>query len=243
MIARPLITGASRGIGRAFVDEFLAAGAETIYAAVRNEAAKAALAAVDPRISPLILDITKPDQVAAAAATATDITVLVNNAGVEMQSGLLSAPDMTAARLEMEVNYFGPLAMARAFAPVLKQRGGAMVNILSISALVNVPRVGSYSASKAAARSMTQGLRAELQPEGVRVIAVYPAGYDTDMASYVKDTASLFPPRMLTSAVLKSLRNGGPDDLYPDPASAHIERLSREDPDGLVAMFAAVREA
>jgi NAD(P)-dependent dehydrogenase (short-subunit alcohol dehydrogenase family) len=237
LIKRPLITGASRGIGRAFVDEFLAAGAEKIYAAVRSEKARAELASVDARIVPVIVDVTKPEQVQAAAAAAPDITVLVNNAGVETHSGLLSAPSMDNARHEMEVNYFGPLAMARAFVPALLRTRGAIVSILSIGALINIPAVGTYSASKAAARSMTQGLRTDLGPQGIRVIAAYPSGYDTDMSAYVTQKEALFPPRMLTGAVLAALTSGAPDEIFPDPFSQMVSTMVRDEPEKLVAML------
>jgi NAD(P)-dependent dehydrogenase (short-subunit alcohol dehydrogenase family) len=237
---RPLVTGASRGIGRAFVDEFLAAGCEKIYAGVRDAAAAERLRALDPRIIPVELDTTLPEHVAAVATACTDVTLLVNNAGVEMQSAFLGAQDMRAARHEMDVNYFGTLAMTRAFAPTIVRARGAIVNILSISALVTIPHVGSYSASKQAARALTQGIRAELKAQGVRVLAVYPTGYDTDMAAAsVKDRSVLFPPRLLTGKVLKALQDGGDDEIYPDPNAEYLGRLAREDPDQLAALFAA----
>jgi len=122
-----LITGANRGICRAFVEGFAAAGAGKIYAAARDPAT-----IDDPRVEPVRLDITDDAQVAAASALCGDVSVLVNNAGVLTSSPLLQAASMTAARLEMETNYFGMLAMCRAFAPVLRrQGGGALVNILS----------------------------------------------------------------------------------------------------------------
>jgi len=223
---RPLVTGSSRGIGRAFVDAFLQAGVPRVYAGVRNEDAAAAVAAIDPRVHPVIVDTTRPEQVEQAARDADDITVLINNAGVLHYASFLNAPDLDQARHEMEVNYFGPLAMARAFAPALTRSQGAIVNILSIAALAYMPLVGTYNASKAAARSMTHGLRAELAEAGVAVMAVYAGGYDTEMHLESTDKALLNPPSVLTGAVLDALAKGGVDELFPDAAARGIgERL------------------
>jgi NAD(P)-dependent dehydrogenase (short-subunit alcohol dehydrogenase family) len=235
---RPLITGAGRGLGRAFVEEFLDAGVPVIYAGCRSQAHRAELAALDTRVHPVLLDTTVAERVQAAVAEAADMTVLVNNAGVERNIGLLEAATLDDARAEMEANYFGPLAMVRAFAPRLAAVRGAIVNVLSVASLTNVPDLGSYSASKAAAHSMTQGIRANLGPLGVRIIAVYPGVYDTDMAWHVSDPSHLNPPRLLTGTVRAALFEGGPDDLFPDALSQTVGRMSRQDPDGLVAMFA-----
>jgi len=216
---RPLVTGSSRGIGRAFVDAFLDAGVPKLYAGVRNAEAAAAVAAIDPRVHPVVVDTTRPEQVEQAAREAGDVNVLVNNAGVLHYAGFLSAPDLDQARHEMEVNYFGPLAMARAFAPALIRSKGTIVNILSIAALTYMPLVGSYNASKAAARSMTQGLRVDFAGEGVAVMAVYAGGYDTGMHLETTDKTQLNPPSVLTEAVLDALAKGGVDELFPDAAA------------------------
>jgi len=233
---RPLITGAGRGIGRTFVTEFLEAGAPRIYAAARSEAACVALAAVDPRVTPVRLDTRYDGQIEAAVQAARDVTVLVNNAGVERTTTFLGAPSMEDARAEMETNYFGAFAMCRAFAPRLIETRGAIVNILSIAAVVTVPHLGSYSASKAAARALTHGLRAELGPMGVRVIAVYAGPYETDMAWHVPeaDAGMKHRPRMLTSAVRASLAEGEPDEVYPDPIAQAVHQAAQHDMDALI---------
>ncbi|WP_084421640.1 SDR family NAD(P)-dependent oxidoreductase [Henriciella litoralis] len=222
--SRPLITGASRGIGRAFVDAFLEAGAEKIYASVRNDAAAEKLRSVDPRVEPILIDTTDPKTIRAAVSHAPDIDILVNNAGVLYYASFLSSPDLQQARSELEVNYFGTLEMIRAFSPGLIDRGGAIVNILSIAALTYMPLVGTYNASKAAARFMTEGVRHELAPKGVRVLAVYAGGYDTDMHLPETDRALLSPPSLLTGAVLKALADGE-DDVFPDPAAQSLRSL------------------
>jgi NAD(P)-dependent dehydrogenase (short-subunit alcohol dehydrogenase family) len=228
----PLITGANRGIGRALVDALLAAGAPRLYAAARTPAPSA-----DPRVVPLALDVTDPAAIAAAARTAGDVNLLVNNAGISGGDRLIAARDPDTAEREMRVNYFGPLGMARAFAPVLgRNGGGAIVNVLSILARVNMPRVGSYSASKAAALSLTQGVRAELAGQGTRVIAVMPGFVDTDMASGVPGPK--LSPAAVADAVLEALR-GDVDDVYPGPA-AGIAAALQADPRAVERQFAAM---
>ena len=133
---------------------------------------------------PIKLDITRADEVAAAASRCTDVNVLINNAGVARFKPALGAPAMDDARLEMETNYFGTLAMCRAFAPVLKTNGGgALVNMLSVVSFMNVPMQGSYSASKAAEWSLTKAVRFELRAQGTLVIGVYAGYIDTDMTT------------------------------------------------------------
>ncbi len=198
-----LVTGANRGIGQAFLEALRNAGVKQVYAAARDAASLAEIVTGDSgRTVPLKLDVTEPKQVRAAAELAKDVTLLVNNAGVAFFRGFISADDIEGARLEMEVNYFGTLAMSRAFAPVLKRNGGgAIINIASIAAHVNFPILGPYSASKAAVHSLTQGLRAELSNQGTQVIGVYPGPVDTDMA---KDfDAPKVPPAQIAEAALK----------------------------------------
>src|SRR4051812_30017505 len=159
-----LVTGANRGIGAAFVAELLKRGASKVYVAARDTTALSSLVASgDKRLVPLPLDVTDPDQVAAAASVAKDVTLLINNAGVAGFDGAISASSTDAARREMDVNYFGTMDMARAFAPVLGANGGGgMVNMLSMLSLVTLPVAATYSASKAAALSLTRSVRAEL---------------------------------------------------------------------------------
>jgi NAD(P)-dependent dehydrogenase (short-subunit alcohol dehydrogenase family) len=210
-----IVTGANRGIGRAFVERLLARGAARIYAGTRDPATHDELAACDPaRVIPLTLDVSDPAAVARAAAQASDVTLLVNNAGVMSLGGFLAAASLEEARAEMETNYFGALAMIRAFAPILAGNGGgAVVNLLSIAAHVSIPSVASYSASKAAAWSMTQAVRAELAAQKTHVVGVFPGPVDTDMA--VSLPGEKVSPADVVDRVLDAVRDEI-EDVYPD---------------------------
>ncbi len=222
------VSGANRGIGKAFVEELLKAGVAKIYAAARNPEQLSDLLATDPeRIVPVTLDISNPQMVRAAAEN-SDVTILINNAGIAAFAGFIAAEDSDAARGEMETNYFGTLDMTRAFAPVLAANGGgAIVNLASIASHINFPVLGSYSASKAAVHSMTQGVRAELAAQGTLVIGVYPGPVDTDMAeNFPMDKT---PPNTVAKIVLEAVE-AGEEDVYPDPTSLELHAGLLGDP-------------
>jgi NAD(P)-dependent dehydrogenase (short-subunit alcohol dehydrogenase family) len=178
-----MVTGTSRGMGREYVRQLAAAGARKIYATARDAAKIADLVNLDRRrIETISLDITRGDQVEAVARRCRDVTLLVNNAGVNRSRPVGDVNAMANARAEIETNYYGTLRMCLAFAPILKVNGGGMiVNMLTLMARVNLPAIGTYCCSKAAEWSMTQALRAELGPQGTRVVGVYPGSVDTDM--------------------------------------------------------------
>lgn len=226
-----LVTGANGGIGSVFVRDLVARGAAKVYAAARDPGL---LPAFDGPVVPLALDITDPAAVAAAAGQAGDVTLLINNAGVNHNTSYFRAPDLVIAREEMEVNYFGTLSMARAFAPVLAANGGgAMVNMLSILSRVSLPLMGSLCASKAAALSLTQALRAELKGQGTRVIGVMPGTIDTRM------TADFPPPKTspedAVREILDDVETGGKDDLYPGDFAKDIAAGLASDPKAVEA--------
>ena len=176
-----LVTGANRGLGRAYARELVKRGAAKVYGAARDPAA-----VTEPGVTPMALDVTDAERVAQVAAQCADATLLVNNAGVMKASTFMDAPNLDAARLEMETNYFGTLSMCRAFAPVLAANGGgAIVNMLSITSFYTNPFNASYGASKAAAWSLTNGVRLELHHQGTLVVAVHAGFIDTDMAALV----------------------------------------------------------
>jgi NAD(P)-dependent dehydrogenase (short-subunit alcohol dehydrogenase family) len=176
-----LVTGAGRGLGRELARELLKRGTRTVYGAARDPAS-----VTDPEIVPVGLDITDPGAVARVAQECSDVTLLVNNAGVMTSSPVIAAPSLEGARLEIETNYLGTLRMCRAFAPVLAAAGGgALVNILSIVSFFTNPMNGTYGASKAAEWAMTNGVRIELARQGTLVVAVHSGFIDTDMAAGV----------------------------------------------------------
>jgi len=176
-----LVTGANRGLGQAYARELVKRGAAKVYGAARNPAA-----VTEPGVTPIALDITDPARVAQVAQQCADVSLLVNNAGVMKASTFISAPNLDAARLEMETNYFGTLGMCRAFAPVLAANGGgAIVNMLSVTSFYTNPFNASYGASKAAGWSLTNGVRLELHHQGTLVVAVHAGFIDTDMAALV----------------------------------------------------------
>ena len=231
-----LVTGANRGIGAAFVQGLLDAGARRVYAAARNPQTLATLAQRDSRVIPIALDITDDRSVQEAAAQLIDIDLLVNNAGVALGARLIGAADLSAARQEMEVNYFGLLRMCRAFAPILAANGGGtLINVLSILARVASPAAGSYSASKASALSLTQTVRAELQAQGTRVIGVLPGYVDTAMATRV--TAPKIQPSDVVRATLGALQTDQ-DEVYPGEAATQIAALLLQNPKAVERQFA-----
>jgi NAD(P)-dependent dehydrogenase (short-subunit alcohol dehydrogenase family) len=176
-----LVTGANRGLGRAYARELVRRGAASVYGAARQPAQ-----VTEPGVTPVALDITDPERVARVAAECGDVSLLVNNAGVMKASTFIGAPDLAAAQAEMETNYFGTLRMCRAFAPVLAAHGGgAIVNMLSVTSFFTNPFNASYGASKAAEWSLTNGIRLELHHQGTLVVAVHAGFIDTDMAALV----------------------------------------------------------
>ncbi|KAB8139703.1 SDR family NAD(P)-dependent oxidoreductase [Chloroflexia bacterium SDU3-3] len=231
-----LVTGANRGIGAAYVQALLAAGAAKVYAAARNPQALAELAAQDARVVPVALDVASDESVQAAAQALGDVTLLINNAGVGHNADILAAADLSAARSELEVNYFGVLRMARAFAPTLaKNGGGALVNVLSILSLVAAPGMASYSASKAAAFSLTQSIRAKLRAQGTLVVGVMPGFVDTDMIRSIQ--AAKIAPADVAEATLQAIRSGE-EDVFPGEQAAGVAQWLRQDPKAVERSFA-----
>lgn len=172
-----LITGANRGIGLAFARELLARGARKVYAAARDPATVTL-----PGVQALRLDVTKPEDVAAAAQQATDVTLVINNAGIAQPGGFLASDSEAVTRRIFETNIFGMLNVSKAFAPVLKANGGgALLNVLSVASWVNGGELAAYSASKSAAWSLTNALRHELAAQHTQVLGLHMAYVDTDL--------------------------------------------------------------
>jgi len=237
-----LVTGGNRGIGEAFVRELLAAGASKVYVGSRDPAAAAHLVAVDPaRCVALELDVTDHAEVLAAARDCGDVNLVVNNAGLFLNQTLLGAPDLAAARAEMEVNYFGTLAMCRAFAPVLARNGGgAIVNVLSAAALASIPNMGGYSPSKVAARFLTAAVRAELAAQGTQVTALIVGSVDTRMAAHVEGAKE--QPADIARAGLRAVARNI-DELDTDRMAVEVRAALQLDPKGLEKRMAKLLHA
>jgi len=206
-----LITGASRGIGRALVNEALARGASRVYAGTRVP-----LHHLDERVTAVRLDVTNTAQIQAAVAQAQSLDVLINNAGVAIYDDLRG---FDVIEQHMAVNLIGALKMTHAFLPLLKRSRGAVVNNLSLAALAALPILPAYSISKAAAFSATQSLRALLTGEGVTVHAVLLGPIDTDMSR------GLEIPKASAETAARGIFDGLQRDeqaIFPDPVSESV---------------------
>ena len=232
-----LVTGANRGIGRAFVNTLLAMGAKKVYAAARDVKGVEDLVKANPgKVEAIPLDVTDDAQIAAAGSRCRDVTLLVNNAGINRKKGLIAASDLEDARMEMRTNYFGPLLMSRTFAPVLKANGGgAIVSMLSILSRVSLPAMGSLCASKAAALSSCQGVRAELAKQGTLVVGVMPGAVDTDMARDFPGPKD--DPADVARAALEAVEQGT-EDVYPGGMAQGISAGLAKDPKAVEKDFA-----
>jgi len=211
-----LVTGANRGIGQALVTEALSRGAKRVYAGTRQT-----LAHPDGRVTPLTLDVTDAAQIQAAAESIESLDVLINNAGIALFDDL---SDRAVLEQHLAVNLFGPYGVIQAFLPLLTRSRGAIVNVLSLSALATVPLTPAYAISKAAAFSLSQSLRALLAARGVTVHAVLPGPVDTDMIrGWDIPKAS---PESVARAIFDGVENGE-DEIFPDPMSAAMAQSWR----------------
>jgi NAD(P)-dependent dehydrogenase (short-subunit alcohol dehydrogenase family) len=204
-----VVTGANRGFGRHLAAQLIERGAK-VYAAARDASA------VDvPGAVPLRIDVTDPASIAAAAAVATDVTLLVNNAGVSAGQSILDG-DLAGIRLDMDTNYYGPLLLTRAFAPIIEANGGgAVLNVLSALSWFHPGQFGSYSAAKAAAWALTGATRDLLAPNGITVTGLHVAFMDTDMAAGVPDDQKT-DPAVVARLTLDAVARGDAEVLGDD---------------------------
>jgi short-subunit dehydrogenase len=228
-----LITGASRGLGRALAFACAAAGTKEVFAGARKQSdidrLKQDATDIGAVITPIRLDVTNDRDVEATKQLGT-IDVLINNAGVAGYGNPVSM-NLDHALQEMEVNYFGALRMSRALAPQMIERGrGMIVNVATAFARVNLPLVGTYCASKAALLSLGQALRAYLSDNGVHVMTVMPTTIDTDMSKGAD------VPKMTTefvaNEILRHIRENSIDPPIGAEAEGVLESL-RIDPAAL----------
>lgn len=220
--ATVLITGANRGIGLAFARAALARGARKVYAAARKPSSVTL-----PGVEAIQLDVTQPDAVAAAAQRCSDVTLLINNAGIAAIGDFLAPDAVELSRAHLETNFFGPMRMAQAFAPVLARHGGgAIINVLSAASWISVPPLGTYSASKAAAWSLTNSLRRELRDQHTQVLGMHMGYVDTDMTNgFEVDKAS---PDEVVRRTLDALEAGAEEALADELARQVKQGLSAE---------------
>jgi NAD(P)-dependent dehydrogenase (short-subunit alcohol dehydrogenase family) len=225
-----LVTGANRGLGKAYTDALLAAGAGKVYAGTRHPPS-----ITDPRVVPLKLDVTQPEDVNAAAETCADVNLIVNNAGIMLAKPMLGPDSEAALRAEMEVNVFGVLHVVQAFAPVLaKNGGGAIANMLSVVSWFVYPYNATYCASKHAALALTDAVRIQLKAQGTQVVAVYAGYIDTDMAASV-DSPKV-SPQQVAERTLAGIRDGR-DHVLADERSEQVWQAVKTDPAALHAQM------
>jgi NAD(P)-dependent dehydrogenase (short-subunit alcohol dehydrogenase family) len=231
-----LVTGANRGIGRALTEALLTRGVRKVYATARDPEALRALR--DERLVPLRLDVTDADQIRAAGDAASDVALVFSNAGVALPGGIADSAVLDRARREMEVNYFGPLQLLHRLAPTLASNGGGAVVIIgSTAGLTSLPIIPTYSASKAALHSLTQGARVLLGAQGTSVFGVYPGPVDTDMTrGFEMPKAS---PRDVAFAILDGIE-AGQEDIFPDPFAVDFGRQFASSPKASERQMAAM---
>ncbi|SEC66577.1 Short-chain dehydrogenase [Streptomyces sp. 3213] len=202
-----LVTGGSRGIGRALVEALYERGAKKVYATARDPKT-----VTHPDAVPLALEVSDPASVAAAAEQAQDVTILINNAGAAVSANFLDSP-VEDIRREFETNFYGPLLVTRAFVPIIERNGGGhILNFHSVLSWVGI--AGSYSASKAAFWSQTNSLRLDLKPRGIEVTGLHVGYVDTDMAAHVDAPKST--PESVAAQALDGIEAGAFEVLADD---------------------------
>ena len=206
-----LVTGANRGIGKAFTDALLNRGAAKVYAGVRD---LATVSDTDPRRVPVQLDVTDADRIAALAQELPDVELVINNAGIARPATPLSA-QLDAARAELEVNYHSLIATTQAFAPVLATNGGgAIVNVLSVGSWIGSPTLSTYTASKSAAWNFTNAARVELKHQGTHVVGVHVGFVDTDLTAGLD--VDKIAPTAVAAAALDAVQASEPEAIVDD---------------------------
>lgn len=212
-----LVTGANRGIGKSIVDSFIEHGAAKVYAGVRAlEKANPLVNEYGSKIVPIRIDYNDPQSFAKAANEANDTEVVVSNAGILKPTKVLDDAVIENFEEELEVNVYGLLRMAKAFAPILKANGGGVfVQLNSVASLKNFSDFATYCASKAAAYSFTQALRDSLKEQGTHVLSVHPGPIATDMAHQAGMDEMGDPASIVSDGIIEALKSRD-FHLFPD---------------------------
>lgn len=232
------VSGANRGLGRAFVLGLLAAGARRVYAGARDPASVETL---DDRVIPVCLDVTDPIQITAATRSCSDVDLLVNNAGILLNRSMLAADAGDALVREWAVNVVGLRAMIAAFAPILHaNHGGAIINMLSVASWFTAVANATYGATKHAALVVSDAARIELRSQGTLVVGVHAGFIDTDMAAFW--TGPKVSPEHVVSRTLEGVRLGT-ERVLADERAEQVWHDSRADPDMLLTAQQKVWDA
>jgi len=210
-----IVTGANRGIGKAIVESLVSNDVEKVYAAVRNlSLAEPLVEEYGSKVVPVLIDLKKPETIKAAAAEASDVNLVINNAGILKVCDPLAEEAIEIFQEELEVNVYGMIHMAREFAPVIEKNGeGVFVQLNSVASLRSFADFSTYCASKAAAYSFTQALSAKLHERGVFVISVHPGPIETDMAKSIGMEGE--PPSVVADETVKAIKDGR-QHVFPD---------------------------
>jgi len=230
------VSGANRGIGRSIAIELLASGVSKVYAGARNPETLSDLKSqYGDRLVPIELDVTKENTISKAAELAHDVDILVNNAGVFATGGIFDKNFTQSLEANLNVNVWGLVKLTNAFISTLKRSdSGAIVNVSSVAGLANMPMAATYSVSKAAVHSISQGMRGELANNNIRVLGVYPGPIDTDMAAGLPMEKE--SPDYVARQLIQALNNGE-DDVFPDPMAAHAGTVYASSPKQLEKEF------
>lgn len=230
-----LVTGANRGIGKAITEGLLSAGAAKVYAAVRRpESAQPLVDAFGDRVVPIAFDLTDEASIRAAAERASDVEVLVNNAGVLETTDTFSGNALESLEFQLDGNLYGLVRTVRAFAPVLKSNGGgAFVQLNSVVSVKTFPEFSAYCASKAAAYAVTQALRTQLGEQGTSVFSVHPGPIATDMGSKAGLDDIAEPPSLVADAILEAFKSGS-FHVWPDSMAKQVGQAYQSFADSVV---------
>ena len=223
-----LVTGANRGIGKSIVEEAIARGAAKVYAAVRSlESANSLIEKFGDKVVPLQMDLSDPASIVAAANVATDVHIVINNAGVLKNATALDSHAIEAFQFEMDVNVYGLMRVAQAFAPLLKRNGGGvLVQLNSVASIKTFADFATYSASKAASYAITQGLRDSLREQGTHVVSVHPGPILTDMANAAGLGEIAEPPSLVATAIFDAVADGS-FHVWPDTMAKNFGEAYR----------------